>query len=105
MISLLLRQWIPHAFMISLLLHQWIHHAFMISFLLLQWISLWRLPTHTAIIVAVAVGYVSSTLVYVLCVVLMLIHISISTLPSYIYSTIPFARQVTCNTHTHTRNC
>ena len=35
-------------------------------------------------------------------------RISISTLPSYIYSTIPFARQVTCNTHTHThktRNC
>ena len=33
--------------------------------------------------------------------------LSISTLPSYIYSTIPFARQVTSNTHTHTktRNC
>ena len=28
-------------------------------------------------------------------------HISISTLPSYIYSTIPFARQVTSNTHTN----
>ena len=30
--------------------------------------------------------------------------LSISALPSYIYSTIPFARQVTCNTHTHTQN-
>ena len=56
MMSLLLHQWIPHAFMISLLLHQWIRHAFIMSLLLLQWISLWRLPTLPAIIVAVALG-------------------------------------------------